>query len=1331
MAVGRIAKEKMHCKRWLSWLLVVCLCVGLIPMHALHTQASTGEGETLPTGFTQVTPKDFGISDIENNDGTKYQDGVKPIDSVHGVVLKADVVFGRRAMYYLYNGVTTGGIHILGRENLHVYNYVSPSAGMYIGGSFVDGNYVGGELLSARGDYYIIKASAFSSTEDFDTLEFSFAITTEFVDFDGGGTADDLKVGFWINDTLYNNTYVYMRNSLGHFTPYLAMTVDSMSSPGYTAPVFPEVSFDTCGVDEKLYENKGLDLAVSKNAPESFANKTFVGTVHYSDTSKSYLNLGGASSGWEGIQLVTLKDNTLYLTEAYGAFTSIPIEGSWTGKDIRIKISFEVLNLDGGDEADDVRIWLYLNDELYNQAPIVDLTNYASKLGTHIGIYCDNENATLRVLPNAKSVMQTMPEGYRIVTPLALDVTDTIKTDDGFYMETPADKIEKISIDKLLFSASVKYDSSALLCTIDYLYNPTTESGIRLQFHPTGYSGLYLYNYMTSGELYAGDASNATAYGSPYYINKTIANVENNDFYNSEFLLWITTEFMDFDGVGGENDLQLGIWFDGVLYNDMYFYVANCKDIDYYGKVKGDCLQSLSSPLLTPADLEVAPGEYVSAAGECYTADKVKDKEMNGTTFYSQIRFEGVGATLYYGCQTLDKEKAIKLTVDEEGLLISNTHGMGEEILGRLDVTGTFELELSTEYVDSDKDGDVDDVRLMVSVDGKARYYYLKDVAGLMTATVRMISDEQSSILIGEFADTEPQEQTWCLDEDVAYELTKTENATSFTVDGAQYKEKAVLSMPGTYSVAEVKDGQIYMQDVTVYRNYDVNLNNKIDVVDLIKTLKLAEESTRQDALASTNKAGLLAVGYDETTWTKDVADEALGSIREGIVTAPTTECVTMDKMDTQEEVYTYGFEFLGGTDVMPIGGFNGPGEIDTSVQDYVMPTFMSDKYFSLIQESGVNLITYSPVFYDTSPYAAIDMLELGEKYGVGITVNDRRYFQEGTALTEEQAEAYLSEYRDYKAFCGIHGVDEPETDDFYVGEDNNKPISYYQTAINILEKLNVWSFGNLLACNAAGNRAKYDTYVETWLNSCDMKMLMWDHYVHDIGVSEKDYFYSLSYGREKATEHQIPFWTFIQAGSQWRTSDSEAQDSNGYYPNKGEFLWNVNTSLAYGAKGISYFPLIQPTYFAVAESTPYDFERNGMIGASGNLNRWWYYAQTANKQIAAVDEVLMNSVSKGVIVTSEQAKADNADSTCIIEGTAWRELTNITGDVMVGCFNYQGKSAFYVVNYDMEYAQNINLEFSENYKFEVIQNAVTSDFEANHLNLNIKAGEGVLVVMK
>jgi hypothetical protein len=84
-----------------------------------------------------------------------------------------------------------------------------------------------------------------------------------------------------------------------------------------------------------------------------------------------------------------------------------------------------------------------------------------------------------------------------------------------------------------------------------------------------------------------------------------------------------------------------------------------------------------------------------------------------------------------------------------------------------------------------------------------------------------------------------------------------------------------------------------------------------------------------------------------------------------------------------------------------------------------------------------------------------------------------------------------------------------------------------------------------------------------------------------------------------------------------------------------------------------------------------------------------------------------------------------------VLEGTSWRELKDINGESMVGCFNYLGKSAFYVVNYDTEYAQNITLDFYDNYDMRVIQKGETSYVDTDCLTLTMGAGEGVLIVIE
>ena len=157
----------------------------------------------------------------------------------------------------------------------------------------------------------------------------------------------------------------------------------------------------------------------------------------------------------------------------------------------------------------------------------------------------------------------------------------------------------------------------------------------------------------------------------------------------------------------------------------------------------------------------------------------------------------------------------------------------------------------------------------------------------------------------------------------------------------------------------------------------------------------------------------------------------------------------------------------------------------------------------------------------------------------------------------------------------------------------------------------------------------------------------------------------------------------------------------------------------------------MQPYQFTLAEEGKWDFERNGILGAMGNQTQWYYYAQEINKHIAAIDEVLMNSVNKGVIVSGEQAKADMSLTTCEIKDGTFHQLKSVTGDAMVGCFNYQGKTALYVVNYSMEHAQKITLTFDGSQNVKMIQNAEESYVKGKALTLDMAAGEGILLVLE
>lgn len=428
-----------------------------------------------------------------------------------------------------------------------------------------------------------------------------------------------------------------------------------------------------------------------------------------------------------------------------------------------------------------------------------------------------------------------------------------------------------------------------------------------------------------------------------------------------------------------------------------------------------------------------------------------------------------------------------------------------------------------------------------------------------------------------------------------------------------------------------------------------------------------------------------------------------------------------------QEESRAISMEYLGGKDVMPITGYFGPYPHDYEH----LPQYFTDEVFKLIADSGINLMVYSATDYASHPELVEKNLELGEKYGVGVFVTDNDVL---ASTTVEEVKEKIAKYSDRKAFCGMYVVDEP-TSTCYCDADGSRLIPKYETISKILQQdLNLPCYINLLPVLLIEDyQKKYEQYVNEFCDILQPKMVCWDYYPFD-KYREGNmalYFYNMNVIREAAMKRGLPFWAFVQAGSQWNDGWKKFDSETPYWPNESQFNWNVNTSLAFGAQGIQYFPLLQPIQFTLTTTDEGDYERNGIIGGMCNKTQWYYYAQTINKHIAAIDEVLMNSVHKGIIASGEQAKKDLSMTTCVIEAGNFEQLKSVVGDTIVGCFNYQGKVALYVVNYSFDNAQNITLEFDGVQNLKMIQNAKESEVNADTLTLDMAAGEGILIVIQ
>lgn len=251
-----------------------------------------------------------------------------------------------------------------------------------------------------------------------------------------------------------------------------------------------------------------------------------------------------------------------------------------------------------------------------------------------------------------------------------------------------------------------------------------------------------------------------------------------------------------------------------------------------------------------------------------------------------------------------------------------------------------------------------------------------------------------------------------------------------------------------------------------------------------------------------------------------------------------------------------------------------------------------------------------------------------------------------------------------------------------------------------------------------------YEQYVSDYMEICKPKVLSFDNYGFHVGVANRgkvraDYFDNLSVIRNAALKANVPFWHFVQ----------DCQFGGDVFaPTQGELLWAVNTGLSFGAKGIEYFTGVKA----------FDASWGGaLFDAAGTRTDVYNYVKTANQQISAVDEVLMCSKSMGVMIVGDMPIRYTDGQPAEIPARDilqhYGEITTATGKhALIGCFDYNGKTAYYITNNTILDGENdtVTLSFGDTVSGYTVQKAVKENFVSPSLQLTLDVGEGVLVVI-
>lgn len=451
---------------------------------------------------------------------------------------------------------------------------------------------------------------------------------------------------------------------------------------------------------------------------------------------------------------------------------------------------------------------------------------------------------------------------------------------------------------------------------------------------------------------------------------------------------------------------------------------------------------------------------------------------------------------------------------------------------------------------------------------------------------------------------------------------------------------------------------------------------------------------------------------------------------------------------------------------VMPIVGYRGPSTAQTT-----------EDVYKLIQGIGINqIIQYENGFSDNAPsrYSVYQQLSLASKYNLKMTVKDERLMSNPKGFNKETLADTMKDYSGYQSFNGLYMIDEPGDKTIYPTIDTtactlDDDIKYLAKLVN---ENDIFANGNLIPykygyVSKRTAQYKYVQYLEKYVENFGAKFISYTRYPFwkhgsqqdkDEGITVpqiKGYFVNLALARYVAGKKGITFRSFVQTGEGFEDASTLQGSASEPNPSEGEFKWNANTALAFGAKGIQYFTLVQPTTHAdYADSTP----ASGLIDKNGNKTCWYDYAVEVNKQIAAVDEVLMNAKSDGVMATDGYAKTNAYDNVkeiklytkswggetagtvnATVSDNKYHGVTVESRDTgygaLTGCFEitggkYKGKHALYIVNFNPESSNMITVNFTDGATTATyIMNGETMTETGVSVSKTLGAGEAVLVV--
>ena len=211
---------------------------------------------------------------------------------------------------------------------------------------------------------------------------------------------------------------------------------------------------------------------------------------------------------------------------------------------------------------------------------------------------------------------------------------------------------------------------------------------------------------------------------------------------------------------------------------------------------------------------------------------------------------------------------------------------------------------------------------------------------------------------------------------------------------------------------------------------------------------------------------------------------------------------------------------------------------------------------------------------------------------------------------------------------------------------------------------------------NNHGSAKDYKAHLKAYVDTVNPRFLSYDFYapLGRFPSIKHLYYQQLTIFSDFASDRKLPFWAFaLSSGHEFL---------NGTYyrePTEADIYWQVNTVLAYGAKGLQYFCYQTPAPADRGGQEFYVGKGGSIVNEKGEKTAIFDYVKNMNAYEAFVDHMLMDATKIGVMHHQDVPACYVIEES--LESIREAKSLESNDNILVSVFDYKGKTLYYCVN--------------------------------------------------